>query len=79
MRNIGFIALVSLFASCNDIDFRVTNNTDTVIDSVILSNGFDEAAVYGIRPNKSTEGHLNFSGAVTTDGNYRVKVILWIH
>lgn len=76
MKKILFLLIIVNFLACEnkDVKYNLVNETEFVIDSIVLSNGLDESRLYDIRSKDNNKGHLNFSSQVKTDGNYELKI-----
>jgi len=74
MKYILLILLLSI-VSCSgpEVEFTITNKTNTVIDSVIISNGFDKVKIVQVPINDSLITALEFSDKTKSDGHYLVQ------
>ncbi|WP_272023172.1 hypothetical protein [Olleya namhaensis] len=61
MKKLIFLGTILLSISCkNGVDFELLNNTNTDIDSLIITNGFNNLVIKKIPMNKKKEGFLDF-------------------
>ncbi len=58
-------------------NFQVSSQRNFPIDSVIISNGFNSSAIYGLQKNKDYNTFLDFKtkrDTLISDGSYTIKV-----
>lgn len=76
---ISALSLISLI-SCSDkiVDFNVSNYTDNVLDSVMISssgtNYLQKSKVINFKKNTNSKISLDLSGVKKTDGNYYIEI-----
>lgn len=68
------MGIVLYFIYNPSIGIIIKNNSDTIIDSVIVSNGIDKVNFSNIKPKQTIKDKMYFSNAVKSDGGYRAEV-----
>jgi hypothetical protein len=75
MKKVLILGFIIILVSCNTVNIEVENHSGSKVDSVIVSNGFDNWKHGTIQANEQLEGELVFSGTIKTDGGYQVKIL----
>ncbi len=74
MKKIIFISVILVVLSCKSgVDFKVLNSSNTTIDSLIISNGYDEIRFSRIYVNETKKDFMEFSSDIKNDGGYFVE------
>lgn len=71
-----YIIMLFIFLSCDKhgIDFEINNNQNETIDSLTVSNGFNESDKITLKPNGKATVFLDFKANNThSDGNFFIK------
>lgn len=72
------LMILFLFFSCNNrfgVEIKVTNESNTIIDSIIVTNGFHYEKLKNIDIEESKFGFIDFKkGNPKHDGNYSVEI-----
>mgnify|MGYP003111225497 CR=1 FL=1 len=77
MKNLFFyFFILFIVTSCNyGVDFEIQNSTNSLLDSIILTNGFNNAKVFDLKPQKTKEIFLDFKvNNPNQDGLYGIQV-----
>jgi hypothetical protein len=73
---IAVVIFICLLVCCNDpyVKVSVQNSSESIVDSIIISNGIDNLKFENLKPGKTKIKNLYFSNQVKSDGGYSVRV-----